>query len=79
MERKVAALSTCRQRSIEYRSSVLPGHTNMTDVKRRKVSDQEGETGVLSFGGGKGGAGVWWCVFGAACLLTLGTRLYKVN
>lgn len=49
----------------------------MTDVKRRKEAEQEGEMGVL--GGGKGGAGVWWCVFGAACLLTLGTRLYKVE
>ena len=39
---------------------------------------QDGEVGVLPMPDSKALRN-WWLVFGASCLLTFGTRLYKVN
>ena len=46
-------------------------------VKEAKQK-QDGEVGVLPMPDSKALRN-WWLVFGASCLLTFGTRLYKVN
>ena len=46
-------------------------------VKEAKQK-QDGEVGILPMPDSKALRN-WWLVFGASCLLTFGTRLYKVN
>ena len=46
-------------------------------VKEVKQKHAE-EVGVLPMPDSKASRN-WWLVFGASCLLTFGTRLYKVN
>ena len=45
----------------------------------KEVKEKQGEeVGVLPMPDSKASRN-WWLVFGASCLLTFGTRLYKVR